>query len=208
MRGGDPTTLQNVTIADETHESTASRILDGALRAAENHGVRKLTMDDIAGAAGLARITLYSHYRSKDALVAAVVSREQQRFFAHLEAVGSQYADLDDRLVETFAVGVRAMRQHALLQRMLRSEPAAILPHMMFGSPLLDIARQWIARQLADPAGEPGLALQSVAELSVRLAQSLILSEPSVHNLDDADEIRDIARRWILPALHSAIDAR
>ena len=53
---------------------TRAAALDGARRVLTEHGVRKATMGDIAVRGGLAKATLYNHFRTKDEVVAALVA--------------------------------------------------------------------------------------------------------------------------------------
>src|SRR5665213_4094646 len=50
--------------------------LRGALAAVEKYGSRKATMGDIAMMAGIAKATLYNHFRTRDDVYAAVVVAE------------------------------------------------------------------------------------------------------------------------------------
>src|SRR3954447_2779947 len=52
---------------------TRVAVLDGAARAVEKHGARKATMADIASLAGIAKGTLYNHFRAKEAVYAAAL---------------------------------------------------------------------------------------------------------------------------------------
>ena len=49
---------------------TRTAALDGARRVLAEHGLRKATMGDVAVRGGLAKATLYNHFRTKDDLVA------------------------------------------------------------------------------------------------------------------------------------------
>src|ERR687892_391530 len=48
---------------------TATRILDAAFEAVATFGLSRLTMDDVAGLAGVSRQTVYRYFDSKDARV-------------------------------------------------------------------------------------------------------------------------------------------
>lgn len=188
---------------------TPQRILDAALDQAERTGLRRITMDDVARRAGLARITLYGHFRTKDALIRAALMREVERFLADLDSVARSYEDPEERLVETFAEAVRSLRSHRLLNRTLDSEPDILLPHIGGESPILALARGWLAEQVRSATVDTDLAdidPHAAAELIVRLVQSLLLSPDSVFDLDHRDGARRLARRWIVPALPTAAD--
>ncbi|MFB8003744.1 TetR/AcrR family transcriptional regulator [Nocardia sp. NPDC056000] len=194
--------------AGERAEATAERILDGALRAGEIYGFRKLTMDEIAKHAGLARVTIYTHYANKDAIVSALVSRELQAVLATVSAIGDAQTDPVERLVEMFTFGYGWLRDHALLQRIIRTEPEAILPYAAYDSPLLVVGRQWIAGQLATSfsgGDQDPEVFEEAAELIVRIVQSLVLSPVSIYDLTDPDGVRTLVRRWIIPIVQEAV---
>jgi AcrR family transcriptional regulator len=55
---------------------TRSALLEGAQRAVEKYGVRRTSMGEIATVAGIAKGTLYNHFRTKDDVWAALVQHE------------------------------------------------------------------------------------------------------------------------------------
>jgi AcrR family transcriptional regulator len=61
------------------------RILDVADRLFYAHGIRAVGVDTIVAESGAAKTTLYSHYRSKDDLIAAYLRRRSERWRAHLD---------------------------------------------------------------------------------------------------------------------------
>jgi AcrR family transcriptional regulator len=58
---------------------TQARILDAAYRGFYRAGFVRVSMDDIAGAAGVTKRTLYQHYDSKDALLAAALESQREQ---------------------------------------------------------------------------------------------------------------------------------
>jgi AcrR family transcriptional regulator len=54
-------------------------LLTGAARAFAEHGIRRSTMQSIAAAAGVAKATLYNHFRTKDEVVRALLAAEVDR---------------------------------------------------------------------------------------------------------------------------------
>jgi AcrR family transcriptional regulator len=61
---------------------TRAGLLDGAARAFAEHGLRRSTMQSIAAAAGVAKATLYNHFRTKDEVAAALLAVELDRLTA------------------------------------------------------------------------------------------------------------------------------
>src|SRR6266516_3416813 len=54
---------------------TRAALLDGARRAVEAHGT-KITMAQVAGGAGVAKATLYNHFRTREAVLSALLADE------------------------------------------------------------------------------------------------------------------------------------
>ena len=53
------------------------KILQGAYDLFYRHGVKRITMDDIASHLGISKRTIYEHYDNKDDLVKLLMKREQ-----------------------------------------------------------------------------------------------------------------------------------
>ena len=58
-------------------ESKIDKILAAAYGLLHKHGLRKVTMSDIAEAAGISRPTLYAEFANKDAILTAIVERHR-----------------------------------------------------------------------------------------------------------------------------------
>jgi AcrR family transcriptional regulator len=109
---------------------TRDAILDAAIESVSLYGLARLSMSDVAGRAGISRPTLYKHFGSKEELVAGVVARETNVLMA--EVVGVAEAE-DDPLASFEAAMVAALRltrEHPLLDRIIRTEPEALLPFL------------------------------------------------------------------------------
>jgi AcrR family transcriptional regulator len=182
---------------------TRDRILDALIAHISEVGMRKLTMDDIAQRAELSRVTLYTYFPNKQAIVRAAVLREMERFFAELESAGSGHESPEDRLVETFAHGYRYLTQHPLVQRMIRAEPELLATYLARDTPAIPLAREWVAAKLAADGAEllGDTDPNEAAEVIVRTIHSLILVPATVFRLDRRTGPQDYARRWILPAI-------
>lgn len=186
-------------------DPTAEAIADAALRQFELFGVARSTMDDIARRAKLARVTLYRRFPGKDALIEAVMQRELRRFISDLEAALAPHEHADDRLVEGFIFVLEAIRGHKLLQRVLESEPETILPLLTVqGAPFIAVARGYLAASLVRDHGESGQTPEDftmVADVVVRLILSYLLTPQTVVDLDDPEQARAFALRYLRPLL-------
>jgi AcrR family transcriptional regulator len=97
---------------------TRRGLLAGAARAFAEHGVRRATMQSIATAAGVAKATLYNHFRTKDEVLAALLAVELDR----LTAVATSLP-----LDEALAALSDELGAHPVLRRLASSEPEVLL---------------------------------------------------------------------------------
>src|SRR5205809_5485064 len=102
--------------------STPARILDAAFAAVRDFGVTRLTVEDVAQRAGLSRQTVYRYFPSKDHLMVALVSREEDRLLDGVRAVFAEHDDLRTAIGESTRFVLRFAREHPLLDRLLEAD--------------------------------------------------------------------------------------
>ena len=95
---------------------TRAAILDGARRAVEISGTR-ITMAQVAAAAGVAKATLYNHFRTREAVLTALLEDEVATM---LEATAGR------PLAEALSICANAIAEHPLLRALSRVEPATV----------------------------------------------------------------------------------
>lgn len=161
---------------------TRAALLDGALRAVTRHGVRRTTMNDIATEAGIAKATLYNHFRTKDDVLAALVE-------AQVRVVAAECRPMP--LADALEHAAQRISGHPALRQVAGSEPRAVAamlrsgPHAAgwlaareelrarldgAGPGEVDLALRWLLTFLARPA-EPS-QLRSAAEVLARILQA------------------------------------
>jgi AcrR family transcriptional regulator len=99
---------------------TRAAVLDGAGRAIEKHGSRRATMADIANLAGVAKGTLYNHFRTKDAVYAAALDTGL-RILAEECATAA-----GDELADALALAAERLSTSPPLRRVATDEPAVL----------------------------------------------------------------------------------
>src|SRR4051794_14514110 len=100
-------------------------LLAGAARAFAEHGLRRSTMQSIAAAAGVAKATLYNHFRTKDEVARALLAREVDR-------LTGLAADLPaDRALAALSDELGA---HPVLRRLAATEPEVLTSLLTVGS--------------------------------------------------------------------------
>ncbi|MFF1926524.1 TetR/AcrR family transcriptional regulator [Streptomyces sp. NPDC058221] len=189
----------------ETEDRTALRILDAALEQFTLLGLRRSSVDDVAKRAGVSRVTVFRRFQTKDKLVEATLLRELGRFFERLDSAVAALATMEERVVEGFVVALRHTRAHPLFGGLLRLEPEVVLPYLTVqGGFSLSATVAYLTGHLQraqQAEGRPDEDPQPVAELMVRVAVSFLLNPASCIEMDDEDQARAFARRYLAPLL-------
>ncbi|WP_267715409.1 TetR/AcrR family transcriptional regulator [Streptomyces sp. CoH17] len=188
-----------------TEDPTAQRILDAALEQFTVFGLRRSSMDDVAKRAGVSRVTVYRRFQNKEGLVEQTLLRENSRFFQRLDAAVAALPTMEERVVEGFVVALRHTRAHPLFGGLLRLEPEVVLPYLtVHGGSSLAATVDYLTghlRRAQQAEGRPDEDPRPVAELMVRVAVSFLLNPASCIEMEDADQARAFARRYLAPLL-------
>jgi AcrR family transcriptional regulator len=82
-------------------DDTRRRLIDAAYESFWRLGFNRTNVDGIAERAGLTKRTLYSHFRSKDDLLAAVLQHYAELAAARLQHIGERMPDDRDGMIES-----------------------------------------------------------------------------------------------------------
>jgi AcrR family transcriptional regulator len=191
--------------ADQTTEA----ILDAAVVEFEQHGFRRVALDDVARRARVSRTTIYRRFSNKDELIAAVIERENVVLFADIAAELKQAGPQSNVYVEAFTLAILKFRRHRVLDRMIRDEPGLVLERaeQHYGAAIMRMAE---ALRVIFPAGfAERIGEQAVNELADTILRyaAMALLLPSGQPLDTVDDIRAFATRHFLPSLPAALRA-
>jgi AcrR family transcriptional regulator len=108
-----------------------SQLLDAARECILAVGWRRTTLTDVARRAGVSRMTIYRVWPDMQTLLADLMTREWSQLAgtaalgAAAEATGAQ------RLAAGVVATVRALRENALLRRILEVDPEMLLPYLL-----------------------------------------------------------------------------
>lgn len=176
-------------------------VLDAALAAFLDFGIRRTTMGEIARRAGISPATLYRRYAAKTDIVMAVGMREANRAIAAVDARIDTSASPVEQLTQLYLEVSRRMRGNELLRRVLNTEPESVLPRLTLeAGPLLDIGRSYLADFLVRLQREghvPAYDVTPVVDWLARQTQSETLTPaPSAPS---EDQVRDFVRRHLAP---------
>jgi len=187
-------------------DPASERILDAALEICAASGIRGLTMDEVADRAGVGRMTVYRRFGSREHLEEALAVREARRCIAELDSTVDPGAPAADQVAQGLLTALRLIREHPLLDRMSRIEPAAALAALNSeGAAVFAMSRAFVAERIraSQSAGivPRDLDAEHAAELLVRLSFSFLLVRDSALPLDDDRRMREIAHRMVAPIL-------
>lgn len=180
------------------------KILDAATAQFEKIGIARATMNDVTRAAGLARMTLYRRFANKKELVEAALLREVASFLADLQQELHSHETLEDKLTEGFVFTVDTLRDHTLLNRLLETEPEETVPYFTVqATSLIATAAEVLAGEISQavPDERSHEEILVVAELTVRLVISFVLTPSTTIDLDDPEVARAFARNHLGPLL-------
>ena len=192
----------------EPAESIEQRLLDAALEVATIHGITKLSMGDVARRAGLSRQTLYRYFPSKDVLIAAVVGAETTTLIEQVIGAAAQTDDPRRSLEAALLTALRLLRDHPLLDRLLTTEPEALLPLLTTeGSPAMSQVRAVVELLVAERApvavGADPVALRRFADVVTRLIISYAVSAPD----DPPEVVAHYLSLFLIPDVAAGVDA-
>jgi TetR/AcrR family transcriptional regulator, repressor for uid operon len=167
-------------------EAQQERILRAAVEAASLHGISRLSVADVAKRAGLSRPTVYKRFPSKAVLVTAAVRHEAT---AIVEAVRRVVDDIDDpaaALEAGILTALRLVRQHPLLDRIVRTEPEMLVPLLTVDdSVVMPAIRRPVEQMVGDKLPLlDDVARRRLADVLSRLVVSYALCAP-----DDPPEV-------------------
>ena len=167
------------TVLTRTRPQTAERILEAAFDCIGDVGLARTTMEDVARRAGCTRQTVYRYFPSKDHLMMALVVREEDRFIEETRSAFSTDGDLEDALYRGTLICLRFARSHPLLDRLLGTDAATLLPYLTTrAAPLIARAREAFLREIGRKAWVRSNVKDQAADVAVRMAFSYALTPP------------------------------
>jgi AcrR family transcriptional regulator len=175
------------------------RVCKAALECLKRLGLEKTTMSDIAKEAGIARPTLYKHFKSKDEVFFAAIDGEAFTFAESVVAHAKTFKTIEERIIETIIYVVIEFPKHEYLSLVLSEELASALRARAFSDEATEVFSQMTAEPLIEI--RPDLKDQGVeiSEIMSRFAISMIMFPGKYSN--DHKGLRTLIKKRVLPGL-------
>ena len=158
--------------------STRDRILAAAFDALQDFGLTRATMEDVAQRAGLSRQTVYRYFPSKDSLVVALVSREEEKFLDGARAAFLEHEDFETAVAESVKFVLAYAEAHPLRDRVLGPDQASFLPYVTTrAEPVIVRARETLVALVLERApGTDAETLRTILDTTTRALISYMLT--------------------------------
>ena len=163
------------------------------------YGIAKTTVEDVAREGGVSRATVYRYFPGgRDQLIADVITWEVGRFFGRLADAVAHAPDLPTLLVDGLMYAHRAVEEHAVLQKVLQTEPDRLLPSLTVASNrVLVLIRGFLVPYLARADLRDDVTVEEAADYLARMILSFIGTQGSA-DLTDRTKVEVLVRREFL----------
>lgn len=150
-------------------------ILSGAASCVARYGTRKTTMGDIAREGGVAKATLYNHFRTKDDVLVALLAAQVDDLVERLDAAPGAPGTTTS-LTAALAIAASFVAEHPVVRHLAIAEPALVATLITPGS------------------GELWQRARTVARERLSLAQAA----GALHARHDTEALVDATLRWVV----------
>ena len=177
--------------------SLHDRLLAATYRCVERFGMGKTTIEDIVKESGVSRATIYRQFAGgRDELLRETVAWELTNYFNRLADQVRDAPSLDELLRRGLAFAHRSVAEHAVLRKIMDTEPERLLPLLTTESAktlpfIADFLLPYLRREADAGRLRPGVDIDRAAEYLARSILSLI-GAPGRWDLDDPDQVSDL----------------
>jgi AcrR family transcriptional regulator len=177
------------------------RIHDAALACFEKRGIKATSMDDVAGALGVSRPTVYYYFASKDDLILEVVARQVQQI---LDTTRRRVRGKGlERVGHAAYLTVAESRANPYVRLLVDADFAQLVPMFLESDRVLAILSDFWIPLLTEAQEQHGLRTDRPLEEMIQwimFLQFSLVSAGAGFGLGDT-EIRDRINHYLIPAL-------
>ena len=177
--------------------SLHDRLLEATYRCVARFGMGKTTIEDIVKESGISRATIYRQFPGgRDELLLETVGWELANYFNRLADQVREAPSLAVLLQQGLAYAHRSIAEHAVLRKMMDTEPERLLPLLTTEAArslpfIADFLLPYLRREADAGRLRPGVDIDRAAEYLARSILSLI-GAPGRWDLDDPAQVADL----------------
>lgn len=183
---------------------TDERIIDAAVACFARKGVPGTTLEDVAAEAGVSRMTVYRHFRSRDGLMVEVLSTTWQRLAVDLLGRLAPIEDFGEQVETALAFIMIAFRTDPGLAWVIRGESIEAaahgedpsIPHVRT---IAETVRPFFASAQERGLLREGVDLDELMVFVMRVALSM-MTVPGF-DTDDEKTARRFVHNFVLPGV-------
>jgi len=193
-------------VTDQKPDPTSVKILAGAIRVLGDFGFKRATVELVAKSAGVSHMTIYRRWPSKvDLLRTAIIGEFTKLLDTAFEQAADGGTSFADRTLHAFTDIVWEVQRHPIALRELNTEASEQLAMLSSTSTaVMEASVPLVADQLhraGTTTDDPSADLESVADVFVRLAYSLVTVTRPERPLTTRSEVADYATECFGPYL-------
>ncbi len=175
-------------------------LLAAAQACIERHGFSKVTLSDVATAAGVTRPTVYRYFGSAEELFNAAAVTASGGFLERMRSRTAHLEDPVDRVVETLVILITEAPDDPYLMQLFRMQEAVSVDAASRNASVSNELRRYVGDRWRGDDEE----FEEFAELLLRLLKSFV--EDSGPERDDR-ALRRYLKRWLEPLLRPRLRA-
>lgn len=185
-----------------TEADARQRIVAAAATCVERFGPAKTTLSDVANELGVTRQTVYRYYANLGELLSAVAQAGVADFVERMERHLAACPTARDAAIESVVFAVQAIPQERHIGALFQAGETDVFSRGVTSTMAVDLGAG-ILRRIGVDWSEIGVRddeLEGLAEILMRLFVSFLQYPAEPPRTED--ELRDLVRRWLGPALH------
>lgn len=187
----------------KTEDEARQRIVAAARSCLEQFGPAKTTLSDVAAELGVTRQTVYRYYPNLAEVLSAVAQAGLDDFVERMERHLATSTTPAEAAIESVVFAIRAIPQEPYIGVLFQAGETDIFSRGVTSSMAVSVGTQILRRVPVDWAeacvGDE--ELEGLAEILMRLFVSFLQYPADPPRSED--ELRDVVRRWLAPALQA-----
>ncbi|MDJ0762752.1 MAG: TetR/AcrR family transcriptional regulator [Myxococcota bacterium] len=164
-------------------EDKRERILDAAFDKFKQYGFVKTTVDEIARQAQVGKGTIYFYFKSKEAILLALVDREMAKGYAEIATAVAKERETVDKLKRVIQVSFDFFHKNALTSKVMAMDQGLVLALITDKNKEIQQLSIAVIKALVEQGQQEGVFQEMDSQQVAYIIDSLIRSFHYLHYL-------------------------